>query len=112
MAELNDVVYELVDQTASGALQWQVDDLNHTWRARRSDCDFTVEKTSREGLVLKIAWRFYPGETNVRPVVSIGSGDRINPLTQLLQARYPFTPPRRPTEDDALRVALECLTKE
>ena len=111
MAELKDVVYELIDQTSSGALQWQVDNLNHTWRAKRSDCDFSVQKTSHEGLVLKVAWFFYPGETNVRPVVSLGSGDSIKPLTDLLQAKYPFAPPRRPTENDALRAALECLTE-
>ena len=109
MVELKDVVYELVDQTSTGALQWQVNELNQTWRARRSDCDYTVAKTSHEDWELKIAWPFYPGETNVKPLVSIGSGASIKPLTDLLQAKFPFAPPCRPTEDNALRAALESL---
>ena len=112
MVELKDVVYELVDQTSTGALQWQVDELNQTWRARRNDCDYTVAKTSHDGLELKVAWPFYPGETKVKPVVSIGSGASIKPLTDLLQAKFPIALPPRPTEDDALRAALESLKEQ
>ena len=111
MVELKDVLYELIHQTANGDLPWKVDNLNHNWRANRGDCNFSVENTLNEGLILKVAWLFYPGETNVRPLVNIGSGDSIKPLTDLLQEKYPFAPPRRPTEDDALNAALECLTE-
>ena len=110
MATLDDVLKPLVEQTESGDLKWELNPNSQLWTAKAGNCDFRVEKVSPEELALKVSWRFYGG-ANTKQVETVGKGKDIQPLTDLLQEKYPYVAPTRPTVDDFLKVAVDCLTE-
>lgn len=109
MATLDDVQKQLVEQTESGDLEWRLDPNSQLWTAKAGNCDFRVERTGSE-LALKVGWRFYGG-TNNKQLEVVGKGKDIQVLTDLLQEKYPYVAPTRPTVDDFLQVAIDCLVE-
>ena len=105
MAELKEVLSELIDKTKSGELKWQVNFDEPVWTVEHDDCVFWIAENS-----LDVVWKFYNHPTK-RTRVEIGSAENIKPLTDLLHQMYPFIVPVEPTTDDALQAALDCLTK-
>ena len=106
MAEFKEVLSELIDKTKSAELKWQVEFTQPAWTAAEHDsCRFRVENNK-----LDVVWNFHKHPTQ-RDRVEIGRGADIKPLTNLLQQMYPFVEPSKPTADDALQAALDCLTK-
>ena len=105
MAELKEVLSELIDKTKSGELKWKAAHSDKSgWNVRHHDCTFVVHAPD---FCLNLGWH-YGGE---RTGKELGRGAEIKPLTDLLQEMYPFVDPPVPTADDALRAALDCLTK-
>ena len=113
MVELDDVLGDLVDKTKNGDLKWQVDSRGFKWIATRHDCAFWVEGAGGvgNGLVLKVIWPFDLDSPGTRASVPIGRQSQIESLTDLLEEMYPFVAPPKPTTDDALQAASDCLQK-
>ena len=105
MAELKEVLSGLIDKTKSGELKWKVEFNQRIWTAEHDNCRFRIRNND-----LEVVWNFYKHPTQ-RASVEIGSGENIKPLTDLVQGMYPFIVPAKPTADDALQAALDCLTK-
>ena len=94
MAELKDVVQELVEKTKSGELEW--DPSERSWITEYRDCTFVVFTNGQ--------MRFRSDESGL---VELGSADQN--LTSLLASMAPYKP--YPL-DEALKIALECLTPD
>ena len=97
MAELKDVVQELIKGTESGELEWKISYTNHCWTTNQHrGCRFGV----------------YPGGSPPRLAIwwleysQTFDDNEVAPLVGLLESKFPM---EHPTPDRALQVALECL---
>ena len=97
MAELKDVVNELIEQTNKGELKWRKETNN--WNVQCGTGSFVV---GHDGLFLN----YRP--SNDYAFDLIGEGDAVRPLHDLLTK---LLPPKSLTREEALEDALKCLTE-
>ena len=106
MATIEDVVAQLVKRTESGDLKWKPFYVGSgttpfNWQVANGGCRFTVNTGAGTELILA-------SETGVGSH-TIGKGKQISSLIEVLQTKFGG---KSMTHDEALAIALDCLTKQ
>ena len=102
MAELNDIIHELVQKTKSNYLKWMTHHSNQFWQVRHTGCVFTVSAQSHN-------LTFIQNDGSGSRQDELGRGDAVQPLIDVLSDMYPIS---ERSSDVALLAALECLTEQ
>lgn len=105
MAEIKDVVEELVKKTESKELEWRVEYPSNFWLATRGGCSFSVFWGGPLSGTMLLAWN-NDGSSMSQPY---NDTEVLSPLVKIL---HQIHPPREIVSDEALQVALDCLQKE
>ena len=105
MATVEDVVAQLVKRTESGSVEWtpftwKDDGTPVGWSAKEAGCYFSV---INDPVTLSIS-----SPPQVKNLTEVGRGAQISGLVEVLQTKFGD---RTATKDEALAVALDCLTK-
>lgn len=99
MATTQDVINKLIEQTKSGDLEWRAGtDSGGYWHTTCGEIHFQVR---RSGLV----------EVYGRLVPTVPLGDSPE-IAKLLEQFKPLDPAIVSTRDEALQIALRCLTEK
>lgn len=99
MAELKDVVEELIHKTRGGWLNWTTSYEGGNWRTIVGGCVFIVYQSDPR---LYLSWTL----DSVSESQTYSDDDVIRPLVEVLDRNFPL---RETTPDMALQIALDCL---
>lgn len=101
MADIKDVVVGLVERTEKRELDWGLDYGSTCWTVQYQDCRFGVYPDLPR---LAIWW-----ERGGKNRSQLFDGADVKPLADLLGDKFPF---EEVTADDAIKIALKCLSEE
>ena len=108
MVKIEDLIAELIEQTKTGRLKWQVSKSEHvSWAATSNDCSFTAyPKTTFP----RIRGGYLRDGDFLQVLPARDESDLANPLIDLLEKKYPHSPP--PVRQERLEHLVDCLKQE
>ena len=108
MVKIEDLITELVEQTKSGRLKWQVSKSEQvSWVAAANDCSFTAYPKATSP---RIRGGYYRSGVFLRVRPENDENDLANPLIDLLEKKYPYSP--TPDKQERLEHLVDCLKQD
>ena len=104
MAELKDIIEELVNKTKGGQLKWS-NYQNQFWILTHQNCNFTVFQNGPVSETMTITWNSATSSQSQNH----DDKETISPLFDLLNQLYP---PQKVNPEEGLKIALDCLQHE